>query len=88
MISKEEVGRVPLGNKEELIVYLIDDERLDFKVCVNFGSYTRMKGRGVTFSLEVWQKFFELMVKVDLEYQRIVESSSSLSVYRQESLSS
>jgi hypothetical protein len=67
--NAKEIGRISLGENQDLVVNLIDDERLDIRVYVNSGRYTGPTKRGVRFYLfdGIWNKFYEIMEKVNQE---------------------
>lgn len=69
----KEIGRIPLKEGQDLVVSLVDDERLDIRVWLNSEKYTGPTKRGVRFYIHegIWEEFYKLMGKVDREYQEI-----------------
>jgi hypothetical protein len=49
--NAKEIGRISLGENQDFVVNLIDDERLDIRVYVNSERYTGPTKRGVRFYL-------------------------------------
>lgn len=68
--KQEEIGRIKLSDSQELVVSVVDDERLDLRLWVKTDSYTGPTKRGVRFYLfdEIWERFKGLMEKVDKVY--------------------
>lgn len=72
--SKEkEIGKVKLTEGQTLVVRLVDDERLDIRIWQESERYTGPTKRGVRFYLfdGIWEKFFEIMQKVNQEFEVI-----------------
>ena len=69
----KEIGRIPIKENQDLIVNLIDKERLDIRVYIKSEAYTGPTKRGIRFFIfdGIWEKFYELMVKVNNKYEEI-----------------
>jgi len=72
----KEIGRVKLTDNQELVVSLVDGERLDIRIWISGSRYSGPTKRGVRFYLfdERWDGFWELMKKVNESYREIVHS--------------
>lgn len=70
----KEVGRISLKEEQDLVVSLVDDEKLDIRVWLNSEKYSGPTKRGVRFYLfdRIWDKFKKMVEKVDKEYQELV----------------
>ena len=71
--EQKEIGRVKLSDTQELVVSIVDNEKLDLRIFVKTDSYTGATKRGVRFSLfdNNWTEFKKIIDKVDKEYQEI-----------------
>jgi len=71
--EQKEIGRVKLGDTQDLVVSIVDDEKVDLRVFMNTHSYKGPTKRGVRFYLfdDNWTEFKKLMEKVDKVYQEI-----------------
>ena len=71
--EQKEIGRIKLGDTQDLVVSIVDDEKVDLRIFLNTDSYKGPTKRGVRFYLfdGNWDKFKELMEKVDKVYQEI-----------------
>jgi len=69
----KEIGRISLKENQDLIINLIDDEKLDIRVYVNTERYSGPTKRGVRFYIYdgIWKKFFEVMEKMNRIYEEI-----------------
>jgi len=71
--EQKEIGRVKLGDTQDLVVSIVDDEKVDLRIFVKTDSYTGATKRGVRFYLfdDNWTKFKKLIDKVDKTYQEL-----------------
>ncbi len=71
--EQKEIGRVKLGDTQDLVVSIVDDEKLDLRIFVKTDSYTGATKRGVRFYLfdNNWTEFKKLIEKVDKVYEEI-----------------
>jgi len=71
--EQKEIGRVKLGDAKDLVVSIVDDEKVDLRVFLNTDSYKGPTKRGVRFYMfdDNWEKFKEIMEKVDKVYHEI-----------------
>lgn len=70
----KEIGKIRLKEDQQLIINLIDDEKLDIRVWLNSEKYSGPTKRGVQFYLfdGIRDKFKKMVEKVDKEYQELV----------------
>lgn len=73
MKEQKELGRIKLSDTEDLVVSIVDDEKLDLRVWMNTKDYKGFTKRGVRFFLfdGNWDKFKGLVEKVDKTYQKV-----------------
>jgi len=71
--NQKEIGRIKLSESQDLVVSVVDDEKLDLRVWVNSEQYKGPTKRGVRIYLfdGIWEKFKKLIPKVDKVYQEI-----------------
>ena len=71
--EQKEVGRIKLSDTQDLIVSIVDNERLDIRTWLNTDSYKGFTRKGIRLYLfdDNWEKFKEIMEKVDKVYQEI-----------------
>ena len=67
--QQKQIGRIRLSDYEDLVVTVVDDEKLDLRVFVNTDSYKAPTKRGLRFYLfdGIWEEFKKLVDKVDEE---------------------
>jgi len=72
-IEQKEIGRVKLGDTQDLVVSIVDDEKVDLRIFLNTDSYKGPTKRGVRFYIfdDNWPEFMKLMEKVDRKYQEL-----------------
>ncbi|MHC3130208.1 MAG: hypothetical protein IBV52_09060 [Candidatus Bathyarchaeota archaeon] len=71
--EQKEIGRVKLGDTQDLVVSIVDNEKLDLRIFVKSDSYTGATKRGVRFYLfdDNWTEFKKLINEVDKAYKQI-----------------
>jgi len=71
--EQKEIGRVKLSDTQDLVVSIVDDEKVDLRIFLNTDSYKGPTKRGVRFYMfdDNWPEFMELMEKVDRKYQEL-----------------
>ena len=71
--EQKEIGRVKLSDTQELIVSIVDNERLDIRIWINTDSYKGFTRKGIRLWLfdGNWDEFKRLIDKVDKVYQEI-----------------
>lgn len=71
--KQKEIGKIKLSDNQELVISLVDNEKLDLRIWVKSDSYTGPTKRGVRFYLfdGIWEKFKKLMPKIDAAYKEI-----------------
>jgi len=71
--EQKEIGRVKLGDTQDLVVSLVDNEKLDLRVFLDTDSYEGPTKRGVRFYLldNNWTEFKKLIDQVDKVYEEI-----------------
>ena len=71
--DQKEIGRVKLSDTQDLIVSIVDNERLDIRTWLNIDSYKGFTRKGIRLYLfdDNWDKFKKLMEKVDRKYQEL-----------------
>ena len=72
-IEQKEIGRIALSDEQELVVSIVDNEKLDLRIWVKTDSYTGPTKRGMRFYLfdGNWEEFKKLIDKADKVYQEI-----------------
>ncbi|GAI39251.1 unnamed protein product [marine sediment metagenome] len=71
--NQKEIGRIELSDTQELVVSIVDDEKLDLRIFVKTDSYTGPTKRGLRIYLfdGIWEKFKKLIEQVDKVYEEI-----------------
>lgn len=71
--ERKELGRVSLSEGEDLILTLIDQEKLDIRIWLDTDRYKGPTKRGVRFYIydEIWPKVFELIKAFNDEYEKL-----------------
>jgi len=71
--EQKEIGRIKLGDTQDLVVSIVDDEKVDLRIFLNTDSYKGPTKRGVRFYIfdDNWPEFMKLMEKVDRKYQEL-----------------
>lgn len=72
-VEQREIGRTALSDEQELVITLVDQEKLDIRIWVKTDNYSGPTKRGVRFYLfdGNWEEFKKLMEKADKVYQEI-----------------
>lgn len=70
---QKEIGKIKLNDSQELIISIVDDEKLDLRIWVKTDSYTGPTKRGVRFYFfdGIWEKFKRLIPKIDRVYKEL-----------------
>ncbi len=71
--NQKEIGRIELSDTQELVVSIVDDEKLDLRIWVKTDSYTGPTKRGLRIYLfdGIWEEFKKLIKEVDKVYEEI-----------------
>ncbi len=71
--ERRELGRVSLSEGEDLILTLVDQEKLDIRVWLDTERYKGPTKRGVRFYLfdGIWEKTFEVLKAFNEEYKKL-----------------
>ena len=71
--ERKEIGRVTLREGEDLILTLVDEEKLDIRVWMDTDRYKGPTKRGVRFYLfdGIWEKTFEVLKAFNEEFDKI-----------------
>jgi len=71
--NQKEIGRIELSDSQELVLSIVDDEKLDIRIWIKTDDYSGPTKRGVRFFIEDgnWNEFKKLMDKADKVYQEI-----------------
>ena len=71
--DQKEIGKIKLSDSQELVVSIIDNEKVDIRVWVKTDGYSGPTKRGVRFYLfdGIWEKFKKLIPKIDAVYEEI-----------------
>ena len=71
--EQKEIGRIKLSDTQDLVVSIVDNEKLDIRTWVDMDSYKGFTKRGIRLYLfdDNWKKFKEIMQRVDKEYEGI-----------------
>jgi len=69
--KQEEVGRISISETQELVLSIVDQEKLDIRIWIKTDSYDGPTKRGVRFYLfdDNWPEFKKLMEKMDKVYE-------------------
>ena len=69
--EQKEIGRIKLSDTQDLVVSIVDKEKLDIRTWVDMDSYKGFTKRGIRLYLfdDNWEKFKEIMERVDKEYE-------------------
>ena len=67
------IGRIKLSDTQGLVAFLVDNEKLDFRIFIKSGSHTGATKRGLRFYLfdNNWIEFKELINKINKAYNEI-----------------
>jgi len=70
---KKEIGRIKLSDTQDLVVSIVNDEKLDIRTWVNMDSYKGFTRKGIRLYLfdDNWTEFIKLMKKVDKAYKEL-----------------
>ena len=71
--NQKEIGRIRLSETQDLVVSIVDNEKLDIRTWIDLDSYKGFTRKGIRLYLfdGNWDKFKEIMQKVDKEYEEI-----------------
>ena len=71
--EQKEIGRIKLSNTQDLVVSIVDNEKLDIRTWVDMDSYKGFTKKGIRLYLfdDNWTEFIKLMKKVDKVYEEI-----------------
>jgi len=71
--EKKEIGRIKLSDTQDLVVSIVDDEKVDLRIFLNTDSYKGPTKRGVRFYLfdNNWTEFKKLIDQVDKVYEEM-----------------
>lgn len=71
--DQKEIGRIPLREGEDLVISLVDNEKLDLRVWMDTERYKGPTKRGVRFYLfdGIWEEFKKLVQKVNKVYEEL-----------------
>lgn len=71
--DQKEIGRIKLSDTQDLVVSIVNDEKLDIRTWVAMESYKGFARKGIRLYLfdGNWEQFKKLMEKVDKVYQEI-----------------
>lgn len=69
----KEVGRIQVWEGQDIVVRLVDNERVDIRLWMKSERYTGPTKKGVRFYLfnGIWPQFYELMNQVNQEYEKM-----------------
>jgi len=69
--DQKEIGRIKLGDTQDLVVSIVDDGKVDLRIFLNTDSYKGPTKRGVRFYLfdDNWLEFKKLIDKVNKVYE-------------------
>jgi len=71
--NQKEIGKIRLSDSQDLVITLVDNEKLDLRIWVKSDNYTGPTKRGVRFYLfdDNWEEFKKLIQKLDEIYKEI-----------------
>ena len=72
--EQKEIGRVKLSDTQDLVVSIVDGEKLDLRIWVDRNNYKGWTKQGLRFYLfdDNWPEFRKLIVKIDEAYKELV----------------
>jgi len=72
-VKQKEIGRIPLREGEDLVISLVDNEKLDLRVWMDTERYKGPTKRGLRFYLfdGNWEEFMKLVQKVNKVYEEL-----------------
>ena len=70
---QKEIGRIKLSDTQDLVVSIVDNEKLDIRTWVEMDNYKGFTKRGIRFYLfdDNWDEFKKLIDQVDKAYEEI-----------------
>lgn len=71
--QQKEIGKIKLSDNQELVITLVDNEKLDLRIFLKSDSYTGPTKRGIRFYIfdGVWEKVFELLKTFNKEFEKM-----------------
>ncbi|TET74446.1 MAG: hypothetical protein E3J56_02365 [Candidatus Aminicenantes bacterium] len=71
--EQKEIGRIKLSDTQDLVISIVNDEKLDIRTWVDLDSYKGFTKKGIRLYLfdDNWEQFKEIMEKVNKEYEQI-----------------
>lgn len=71
--NQKEIGRISLSDEQELVITLVDNEKLDIRIWIKTDNYSGPTKRGVRFFIfdGNWEEFKKLIEEADKVYQEI-----------------
>jgi len=71
--EQKEIGRVKLSNTQDIVVSIVDNEKLDIRTWVDMDSYKGFTRKGMRLYLfdGNWEEFRKLIDKIDKVYEEI-----------------
>ncbi len=71
--EQKEIGRIKLSDNQDLVVSLVNNEKLDLRIFIKTDSYTGATKRGVRFYFfdKNWPEFKKLIEKIDKVYEEL-----------------
>ena len=71
--NQKEIGRVKLSDTQDVVVSIVDNEKLDLRIFLTTDSYEGSTKRGIRFYLfdGNWEEFMKLMKEVDKACQEL-----------------
>ena len=72
-VDQKEISRIKLSETQDLVVSIVDNEKIDLRVWMNTDKYKGWTKRGVRCYLfdGIWPEFKKLIGKVDKVYEEI-----------------
>jgi len=71
--DQKEMGRIRISDHQEVVVSIVDNEKLDLRIWMSTDNYKGFTKRGLRFYLfdDNWDEFKKIIDKVDKVYQEI-----------------
>ena len=71
--NQKEIGKIKLTENQELVVTLVDNEKLDLRIWIDTGKYKGPTKRGLRFYLfdGNWEEFMDLVQKINKFYEEL-----------------
>ena len=72
-MEQREIDRIKLSDTQDLVASIVNNEKLDLRIWINMDGYNGFTRKGIRLYLfdGNWEKFKQIMGKVDKVYEEI-----------------